>query len=202
MRTVAFKWTIASLALSVVVEEIGEVVVERGLSMAVADAVAQLERLRRPRDRPVDIALGAIQQRQVVSAAIRAFGSARSSAQRKLPSRCSLAADRSPESFARMPSMLCACASAPSSPAASASASTMPGRLKLSTGVLVLWQETLGAVARHFGFEGEVETNVVCVDSRRQWSKARNIWHSAAIRSGVYTAGAPARAIARPFRRG
>jgi hypothetical protein len=63
------------------------------------------------------------------------------------------------------------------------------------------WQETLAAIALHFGVEGDVETNVVCVDSRRQWSKARNIWHSAAIRSGVYAAGAPARALARPFRR-
>jgi hypothetical protein len=63
------------------------------------------------------------------------------------------------------------------------------------------WRETLQALARHFDVEGEVETNVVCVDSRRQWSKARNIWHSAAIRSGMYAAGAPARALARPFRR-
>jgi hypothetical protein len=63
------------------------------------------------------------------------------------------------------------------------------------------WQETLTALARHFGVDGEVETTVVCVDRRRQWSKARNIWHSAAIRSGMYAAGAPARAVARPFRR-
>jgi hypothetical protein len=65
------------------------------------------------------------------------------------------------------------------------------------------WQETLSALARHFGVDGETEvaTNVVCVDGRRQWSKARNIWHSAAIRSGMYAASAPARALTRPFRR-
>jgi hypothetical protein len=64
------------------------------------------------------------------------------------------------------------------------------------------WEETLKALARHFGVkDAEVETNVTCVDTRRQWSKASNIWHSAAIRSGMYAATAPARALTRPFRR-
>jgi hypothetical protein len=63
------------------------------------------------------------------------------------------------------------------------------------------WQETLRALARHFGVDRDVTTHVVCVDGRRQWSRARNIWHSAALRSGMYAAGAPARALARPFRR-
>ena len=63
------------------------------------------------------------------------------------------------------------------------------------------WESTLEALARHFGVEGRVQTQVVCVDARRQWAKARNVWHSAAIRSGMYAATAPARALARPFRR-
>ena len=63
------------------------------------------------------------------------------------------------------------------------------------------WEATLGALARHFGVEAPVQTQVVCVDGRRQWGKARNVWHSAAIRSGMYAATAPARAFARPFRR-
>jgi hypothetical protein len=65
------------------------------------------------------------------------------------------------------------------------------------------WQQTLRALGRHLGLEGEpeVETHVACVDGRRQWSKARNIWHSAAIRSGMYAASAPVRALTRPFRR-
>jgi hypothetical protein len=63
------------------------------------------------------------------------------------------------------------------------------------------WEQTLKALARHFGVEGEVDAHVTCVDSRRQWSRAGNIWHSAAIRSGMYAATAPARALARPFRR-
>jgi hypothetical protein len=46
-----------------------------------------------------------------------------------------------------------------------------------------------------------VDTQVVCVDKKRQWSKWRNLWHSAAIRSTLYTLGAPRRALKRLFRR-
>lgn len=56
------------------------------------------------------------------------------------------------------------------------------------------WQDTLGKVAAHFGEpEAEVETNVVCVDKKRQWSKWRNVWHSSAIRSTTYMLSAPLR---------
>ncbi len=63
------------------------------------------------------------------------------------------------------------------------------------------WQQTLTALAAHFGHEGEVETRVVCVDKKRQWSKWRNVWHSAAIRSTLYTMGAPGRGVKRLFKR-
>jgi hypothetical protein len=56
------------------------------------------------------------------------------------------------------------------------------------------WQRTLANLAAHFGAPGDVKTQVVCVDRRRQWSKAKNIRHSAVIRSGV--------AGLRPRRRG
>lgn len=65
----------------------------------------------------------------------------------------------------------------------------------------VFWEHTLGALAAHLGCEGEVETRVVCVDNKRQWARAGNIWHNSAIRSGAYALGAPARAMAKPFRR-
>lgn len=42
-----------------------------------------------------------------------------------------------------------------------------------------------------------VEQESVCVDRRRQWRNARNVWRSAAIRSGIYAAGAPLRAMRR-----
>jgi len=64
------------------------------------------------------------------------------------------------------------------------------------------WQHTLTQVARHFGHETEVDTKVVCVDKRRQWSRWRNVWHSSAIRSTLYTVGAPGRALKRVLRRG
>jgi hypothetical protein len=47
------------------------------------------------------------------------------------------------------------------------------------------WQRTLTRVAEHYGHEAEVETQVVCVDKRRQWSRWRNVWQSAAIRSAL-----------------
>jgi hypothetical protein len=63
------------------------------------------------------------------------------------------------------------------------------------------WQRTLTRVAEHYGHEAEVETQVVCVDKRRQWSRWRNVWHSSAIRSTIYTMGAPGRAVKRLFTR-
>jgi hypothetical protein len=63
------------------------------------------------------------------------------------------------------------------------------------------WEATLSALAAHFEHDAEVDTEVVCVDRRRQWSKWRNVWHSAAIRSSIYTLGTPGRALGRRLRR-
>jgi hypothetical protein len=64
------------------------------------------------------------------------------------------------------------------------------------------WMHTLSSVAAHFGEPAAVvEVQAVCVDRKRQWSRARNVWHNAGIRSGIHMAGAPFRALARPFRR-
>jgi hypothetical protein len=64
------------------------------------------------------------------------------------------------------------------------------------------WNQTLTRLATHFGVPHcEVDTQVVCVDRKRQWSRWRNVWHSSAIRSTIYTLGAPVRgirALARP----
>ena len=46
------------------------------------------------------------------------------------------------------------------------------------------------------------DTQVVCVDKKRQWSKWTNVWHSSAIRSSVYMLGAPYRGVRSLFRRG
>jgi hypothetical protein len=63
------------------------------------------------------------------------------------------------------------------------------------------WQHTLTQLAAAFGHDAVVHTKVVCVDKKRQWSKWRNVWHSAAIRSTLYTLGAPARLTRRLLRR-
>jgi hypothetical protein len=63
------------------------------------------------------------------------------------------------------------------------------------------WEHTLSSLARHFGADPGVETQVLCVDKRRQWGKAGNIWHNAAIRSGFYAMGAPGRMVAGAFKR-
>ena len=65
----------------------------------------------------------------------------------------------------------------------------------------LFWEHTMRSLAAHFGIEGQPETQVVCLDRRRQWSRARNVFDNAAIRSGAYALGAPARALRRPFRR-
>ncbi len=59
------------------------------------------------------------------------------------------------------------------------------------------WEHTLTALAAHFGVDGEVDTQVVCVDKKRQWRNARNIRYNAAIRSSLYSMGAPFRAVSR-----
>jgi hypothetical protein len=64
------------------------------------------------------------------------------------------------------------------------------------------WQRTLARLAQAYDVEADIDTQVVCVDKRRQWSKWRNVWHSSAIRSTIYTAGAPGRAVKRLFTRG
>jgi hypothetical protein len=49
------------------------------------------------------------------------------------------------------------------------------------------WEQTLANLATRLGAPGtEVTTQVVCVDRRRQWSRATNMRHSVAIRSTLH----------------
>lgn len=58
------------------------------------------------------------------------------------------------------------------------------------------WSHTLAEVARAFDSpEAVVDTQVICVDRRRQWSRWSNVWHSSAIRSTIYMLGAPVRGV-------
>ena len=57
------------------------------------------------------------------------------------------------------------------------------------------WQETLRRLSAHFGDSPEVQTQVVCVDKRRQWSRWTNVWHSSAIGSTGHLLTAPWRGL-------
>jgi len=59
----------------------------------------------------------------------------------------------------------------------------------------MFWQHTLKAVGEHFGVNELVQTEVVCIDPKFQWSEARNIWHNAAMRTTMYKMTAPIRWI-------
>ena len=66
----------------------------------------------------------------------------------------------------------------------------------------LFWDQTLRNVAAACGVtEPDVETVVVCVDKKRQWRRWTNVWHSAAIRSTIYTVNAPFRTLAHAWRR-
>jgi len=55
------------------------------------------------------------------------------------------------------------------------------------------WTATLDNLASYFGASGKVELTSKLVDSRWNWSSAKNIWHNAAMWSGIYTMTAPLR---------
>ena len=58
------------------------------------------------------------------------------------------------------------------------------------------WRETLTNLARHVGVaQPIVETQVVCIDKRRQWRYVRNLRNSASIRTARRTLGAPIRRL-------
>jgi hypothetical protein len=59
------------------------------------------------------------------------------------------------------------------------------------------WVQTAENLARHFGVEPEVDSQVVCVDKRRQWHKAGNVWKNAAVRTFVWTLATPLRWLRR-----
>lgn len=57
----------------------------------------------------------------------------------------------------------------------------------------MFWQHTLTQLARYFKLDATVGIETLCVDKKRQWSEARNIWQNAAIRTVIHTATRPAR---------
>ncbi len=63
------------------------------------------------------------------------------------------------------------------------------------------WTGTLQNLAAHFGVKGKASIEKVCVDNKRQWSEWRNLRKNAGVRTALHSAGAPFRALAKPFKR-
>jgi hypothetical protein len=59
------------------------------------------------------------------------------------------------------------------------------------------WRCTLTALATSLGApSAAVERRAVCLDPRRQWARAGNLWHNAALRTALYTLSRPLSAVA------
>ena len=54
------------------------------------------------------------------------------------------------------------------------------------------WVATLTALGERLGIQNPVvDTRTICVDTKRQWRHANNIWHNSMIRSVLQTITAP-----------
>jgi hypothetical protein len=63
------------------------------------------------------------------------------------------------------------------------------------------WAATLTALGQRLGLaDPEVETTTVCVDTKRQWRHAGNVWHNSVIRSMFQTIAAPVSGLVRVLR--
>lgn len=63
------------------------------------------------------------------------------------------------------------------------------------------WKYTLTELAAHFGRGGDVRMEVLCVDNKRQWERWRNVKYNSLVRSALYAAGTPVRALRKPLSR-
>jgi hypothetical protein len=50
----------------------------------------------------------------------------------------------------------------------------------------LFWQYTLTTLAAHFGAHEPIQTQIVCMDPKVQWSQFWNLWQNAAIRTLLY----------------
>ena len=60
-----------------------------------------------------------------------------------------------------------------------------------------IWYHTLQSLATRFGASGSVAHEATLIDNRRQWRNAKNVWHNAGMRTTLYSAATPFRAIGR-----
>jgi hypothetical protein len=63
------------------------------------------------------------------------------------------------------------------------------------------WAATLTALGQRLGLpDPKVEARSTCVDSKRQWRHARNVWHNSMVRSLLQTTAAPVTGFGRLVR--
>jgi hypothetical protein len=60
------------------------------------------------------------------------------------------------------------------------------------------WVHVLRSLAKHFDVEGQVQTNLNCLEARLQWSQAKNVLHNAMLHTMAYRLSAPLRWLRRP----
>ncbi len=63
------------------------------------------------------------------------------------------------------------------------------------------WRDTLQNLAAHFGVNSAAQQKIICVDPKVQWREAGNIWHNAAMRTGIYTMLTPVRWVQAKLRK-
>jgi len=64
------------------------------------------------------------------------------------------------------------------------------------------WAATLTALGNRLGLpDAKVDMKTTCVDSKRQWRHANNVWHNSMIRSVLQTIAAPVTGLAHMLRR-
>ena len=63
------------------------------------------------------------------------------------------------------------------------------------------WMYVLTRLAERFGIKGQVQMHTQCLDPRRQWSEAKNVWKNAGVRTFFYKLAAPLRAVRNLFKR-
>lgn len=64
------------------------------------------------------------------------------------------------------------------------------------------WEQTLANLAARFGVDAVAQTEVECIDPRRQWAYASNVWQNSALRTGLYLGTAPIMRIVNRVRGG
>lgn len=52
-----------------------------------------------------------------------------------------------------------------------------------------IWRHVLSQLASQFGVVADVSLRKTCVDNRLQWSRAKNVWHNAVIRTTLALPG-------------